>query len=107
MARRRSRSRRTQLHKSHDHDHGKPGTPPWLISFGDMMTLFLCFFIMLVTMAKTQDAGLMANGPARSSRRCVCAGMTVRSTIARARQHQQLPPPVSGLPLTAEELASA
>lgn len=48
-------------HKPHDHDHG-PGTPPWLISFGDMMTLFLCFFIMLVTMAKTQDAGLMAKG---------------------------------------------
>jgi chemotaxis protein MotB len=48
-------------HKSHEHDNG-PGTPPWLISFGDMMTLFLCFFIMLVTMAKSQDAGLMANG---------------------------------------------
>jgi chemotaxis protein MotB len=48
-------------HKKHEHDHG-PGTPPWLISFGDLMTLFLCFFIMLVTMAKTQDAGLMANG---------------------------------------------
>ncbi|MBL8858709.1 MAG: OmpA family protein [Planctomycetes bacterium] len=48
-------------HKSHDHDL-PPGTPPWLISFGDMMTLFLCFFIMLVTMAKTQDAGLMAKG---------------------------------------------
>jgi chemotaxis protein MotB len=48
-------------HKKHEHEHG-PSTPPWLISFGDMMTLFLCFFIMLVTMAKTQDAGLMANG---------------------------------------------
>jgi chemotaxis protein MotB len=48
-------------HKNHEHDHG-PGTPPWLISFGDMMTLFLCFFIMLVTMAKSQDAGLMAKG---------------------------------------------
>jgi chemotaxis protein MotB len=48
-------------HKKHEHDRG-PGTPPWLISFGDMMTLFLCFFIMLVTMAKSQDAGLMANG---------------------------------------------
>jgi chemotaxis protein MotB len=48
-------------HKKHEHEHG-PGTPPWLISFGDMMTLFLCFFIMLVTMAKSQDAGLMANG---------------------------------------------
>lgn len=48
-------------HKEHAHD-APPGTPPWLISFGDMMTLFLCFFIMLVTMAKTQDAGLMASG---------------------------------------------
>lgn len=48
-------------HKPHEHDHG-PGTPPWLISFGDMMTLFLCFFIMLVTMGKEQDAGLVASG---------------------------------------------
>jgi chemotaxis protein MotB len=45
----------------HDEPSG-PGTPPWLISFGDMMTLFLCFFIMLVTMAPTQDAGLVAAG---------------------------------------------
>ena len=48
-------------HKPHEHDAG-PGTPPWLISFGDMMTLFLCFFIMLVTMASRQDAGLVAGG---------------------------------------------
>lgn len=48
-------------HKGHD-DHGHHGPPPWLISFGDMMTLFLCFFIMLVTMAPTRDAGLMAAG---------------------------------------------
>ena len=48
-------------HKQHAHD-APPGTPPWLISFGDMMTLFLCFFIMLVTMAKRQDAGLVAAG---------------------------------------------
>ncbi len=50
-----------EKHKEHEHDHG-PGTPPWLISFGDMMTLFLCFFIMLVTMGKEQDAGLVASG---------------------------------------------
>jgi chemotaxis protein MotB len=48
-------------HGDHEEDRG-PKTPPWLISFGDMMTLFLCFFIMLVTMARTQDAGLMASG---------------------------------------------
>jgi chemotaxis protein MotB len=46
---------------SHDEASG-PGTPPWLISFGDMMTLFLCFFIILVTMAPKQDAGLVAAG---------------------------------------------
>lgn len=48
-------------HKPHEHEH-PPGVPPWLISFGDMMTLFLCFFIVLVTMAPTQDAGLVAAG---------------------------------------------
>jgi chemotaxis protein MotB len=48
-------------HKAHAHDL-PPGTPPWLISFGDMMTLFLCFFIMLVTRSATQDAGLIAEG---------------------------------------------
>jgi len=48
-------------HKEHPHD-APPGVPPWLMSFGDMMTLFLCFFIMLVTMAAKQDAGLVARG---------------------------------------------
>ncbi len=48
-------------HKAHEHD-APPGVPPWLISFGDMMTLFLCFFIVLVTMAPKQDAGLVAAG---------------------------------------------
>lgn len=47
--------------KHHEHEH-PPGVPPWLISFGDMMTLFLCFFIVLVTMAPKQDAGLVAAG---------------------------------------------
>lgn len=48
-------------HKPHEHE-APPGVPPWLISFGDMMTLFLCFFIVLVTMAPKQDAGLIAAG---------------------------------------------
>lgn len=46
-----------------DHEEASgPGVPPWLISFGDMMTLFLCFFIILVTMAPKPDAGLVAAG---------------------------------------------
>ncbi len=46
-----------------DHEEASgPGVPPWLISFGDMMTLFLCFFIILVTMAPQPDAGLVAAG---------------------------------------------
>jgi flagellar motor protein MotB len=46
-----------------DHDEpAGPGTPPWLISFGDMMTLFLCFFIILVTMAPKPESGLVAAG---------------------------------------------
>jgi flagellar motor protein MotB len=50
-------------HKKHKHEeHAHHGPPPWLISFGDMMTLFLCFFIVLVTMAPVRDAGLMADG---------------------------------------------
>lgn len=46
-----------------DHEEASgPGVPPWLISFGDMMTLFLCFFIILVTMAPKPESGLVAAG---------------------------------------------
>ncbi|QDV04986.1 flagellar motor protein MotB [Planctomycetes bacterium Poly30] len=38
------------------------GAPAYLVSFGDMMTLILCFFILLVAMAKERDFGLMARG---------------------------------------------
>ena len=38
------------------------GAPAYLVSFGDMMTLILCFFILLVAMAKERDNGLMARG---------------------------------------------
>ena len=40
----------------------KAGVPGWLVSFGDMMTLILTFFILLVSLASQQDAGLVAAG---------------------------------------------
>lgn len=41
---------------------GEEGAPAWMVSFGDMMTLILTFFILLVSLADTQNAGLVASG---------------------------------------------
>lgn len=40
----------------------KKGAPAWMVSFGDMMTLILTFFILLVSMSRTQQLGLVASG---------------------------------------------
>lgn len=40
----------------------KEGAPAWMVSFGDMMTLILTFFILLVSMSKEQQQGLVAKG---------------------------------------------
>ena len=40
----------------------KQGPPAYMVSFADMMTLILTFFILLVSMAKEQDYGLLAKG---------------------------------------------
>lgn len=38
------------------------GAPGYMVSFGDMMTLILCFFILLVSMSEERNTGLMAKG---------------------------------------------
>lgn len=40
----------------------KTGAPAWMVSFGDMMTLILTFFILLVSMSREQQEGLVATG---------------------------------------------
>lgn len=40
----------------------KEGAPAYMVSFGDMMTLILCFFVLLVSMAKERNYGLLAKG---------------------------------------------
>ena len=40
----------------------KPGVPAYMVSFGDMITLLLTFFILLVALADTQEAGLVGAG---------------------------------------------
>ena len=40
----------------------KKGAPAYMVSFGDMMTLILCFFILLVALSKERNFGLLAKG---------------------------------------------
>jgi flagellar motor protein MotB len=40
----------------------KAGVPAYMVSFGDMMTNLLTFFILMCAMAQQQDAGLLAKG---------------------------------------------
>ncbi len=40
----------------------KKGAPAWMVSFGDMMTLILTFFILLVSLAHERQSGLIAKG---------------------------------------------
>ena len=38
-------------------DDAPPGVPAWVVTYGDMMSLLLTFFIMLVSMSELKDEG--------------------------------------------------
>jgi len=40
----------------------KKGAPAWMVSFGDMMTLILTFFILMVSLSSERQVGLVAKG---------------------------------------------
>ena len=43
-------------------EDSKAKVPGWMVSFGDMMTLILTFFILLVSLSKERQVGLVARG---------------------------------------------
>jgi chemotaxis protein MotB len=52
----------------------KAGVPAYMVSFGDMVTLLLTFFILLVALADTQEAGLVAAGQGPIVKHILAAG---------------------------------
>lgn len=40
----------------------KAGPPAWMLSFSDMMTNMLCFFILLVSLAHQRESGYLSSG---------------------------------------------
>ena len=59
------------------------GVPEWVVTYGDMMSLLLTFFIMLVSMSKIKEEGTMrALGPAR------CCGAPLRGLTGQGMIEQ-------------------
>jgi flagellar motor protein MotB len=60
------------MKKKAEHEESGEKVPPWIVSFADMITLLMSFFVMLQTMAADQDATLL--GASRESFRRAIAG---------------------------------
>jgi len=61
--------------KKHSEEHSGEKVPIWIISFADMITLLMSFFVMLQTMASTRDCTLF--GASRDSFRRAINGLGI------------------------------
>ena len=56
-----------ELEQEQEHDEVKPGLPPWMATFADLMALLMCFFVLLLSFSEMDAqkyklvAGSMAN----------------------------------------------
>lgn len=92
----------------------KQGPPAYMVSFGDMMTLILTFFILLVSMAKEQAPGLVADGIGSfvvqlesHGLNGILSGAEKRAIFNKVRQRFGLPPKPEDAPPEALDLTSA
>jgi len=51
------------------------GVPAWMVSFSDMMTNMLCFFILMLALANRQEAGFVASGVGSHLQRIEAMGL--------------------------------
>ena len=53
---------RAMIREKKERDDSGPKVPAYLVSFGDMMTILLTFFILLCTYATQRKSGFVADG---------------------------------------------
>ena len=92
----------------------KEGPPAYMVSFGDMMTLILTFFILLVSMSKEQAPGLVADGVGSfvvqletHGLNGMLSGAEKRAIFSRVRRRFGLPPKPEDAPPAKFDMASA
>jgi chemotaxis protein MotB len=92
----------------------KQGPPAYMVSFGDMMTLILTFFILLVSMSKEQAPGLVADGVGSfivqletHGLNGVLSGAEKNAIFNKVRQRFGLPPRPDGAEAATYDMSSA
>lgn len=92
----------------------KQGPPAYMVSFGDMMTLILTFFILLVSMSKEQAPGLVAEGVGSFVVQLethgldgMLSGVEKKAIFSKVRQRFGLPPKPEDAPPATFDMTSA